>query len=211
MTQDQLNNTPQQHIKGAANTPRTLSAQECQDKVQNWALFYVQRYGSSRKTVEQYLHRKIKRAFADRPDIIGSLCETTVPATLLKMEDWGYLNDAAYARTLYRRLLREGRAHSIVRQKMQEKGLDAQVIQDTINALQDELNDNQTPINLKLAGAVRLMQRRRMGCYGGRHADAPQKAYGVFARAGYDYSIARQALQLSLDEANMVLEPLGRL
>lgn len=190
-------------IKGASR----LSPQECRDRVQNWALFYVQRYAASRKTVATYLNRKIKQGLPDQPEeLLAQLQASAVPEILDKMESWGYLNDAAYARTLYRRLLREGRSQGFARQKLAEKGVAADIMAEVMETVAQE-----APVDLKLAGAVRLMQRRRFGCFGGRHADAPQKVFGAFARAGYDYTVAKQALAMDLEEAEDLLAPLSAL
>ena len=188
------------------NSGKPPASTEAAEKIQNWALFYVQRYGCTCKTLESYLNRKVSRFYAQWPELVAQLKTDAVPAALNKMIGWGYLNDATYARGLARRLLREGRAPAFIRQRLQEKGVPAAMVDDACAELAADM-----PGDMKLAGAVRLMQRRRLGCFGGRHADAPQKAFGVFARAGFDYAVAKQALGLSREEADELLAPLNAL
>ncbi len=65
----------------------------------------------------------------------GERGEAVVNAVLARLKEYGYLNDAAFAET-YARLRQENEklGQRNVRQKLQQKGVSAQIVSDTLEA-----------------------------------------------------------------------------
>jgi regulatory protein len=65
----------------------------------------------------------------------GATGEAAIAATILRLKEYGFLNDAAFAET-YARLRQENEklGQRNVRQKLQQKGVPAQIVNDTLEA-----------------------------------------------------------------------------
>ncbi|MES2729772.1 MAG: RecX family transcriptional regulator [Pseudomonadota bacterium] len=174
-------------------------------RMENWALFYLQRFACSRAGLARYLTQKLRRVLPkEEAELRAMLIETHIPPLVAKLEGYGYLNDTAYATGLARRLMREGKSLSVMRQKMQEKGLSKDDIEAAVALLQDN-----TGGDITLIAAVRLMQRRRIGCFTAPGRDPqPEKQIGILARAGFDYATIRAVSALTHDEAEALLDTL---
>lgn len=184
------------------NAPKKPDETDWNAKLQSWGLFYLQRYACSKARLTQYLTRKIRDNAQGDTDLMASLVETAIPPLVARWEELGYLNDQAYAVALAKGLLRSGRSQSFIAGKLKEKGVSPALTQDVLADLQ-----NRHGADMKLGAAVRLMQKKRYGCYALKDV-APEKAMGAFARAGFDYPTARAVLQLERDEAEDILSRL---
>ena len=166
----------------------------------------MQRFACSRAGLAKYLNQKLRRTLTkEESDLRDQIIQDHIPPLIIRLESYGYLNDSAYAASLARRLVREGRSLPIIRQRMQEKGVEKEDMEAAITALQEGMDDNMT-----LISAVRLMQRRRIGCFTSPgKEDLPEKAVGILARGGFDYGTIRAVLALSEREAQDVLARLN--
>ncbi len=171
-------------------------------RLENWALFYLQRFACSRAGLSRYLSQKLRRVLPkEEAELREQLIHDHIPPLITKLEGYGYLNDTAYAAGLARRLVREGRAIPLIRQKMQDKGLAKEDVEAAIAGLQETMDDT-----MAMVGAVRLMQRRRIGCFASPGRDIPpEKAIGILARGGFDYNTIKAAIALSEGEAQEIL------
>lgn len=176
-------------------------------RLENWALFYLQRFACSQAGLARYLTQKLRRVIPkEENELREALITNAIPPLITKLAGYGYVNDASYATGLARKLVREGKSLSLIRQKMQEKGLGKEDITAAIAALQDSMDEN-----MVLVAAVRLMQRRRIGCFAQKGREVvPEKAIGILARGGFDYATIRAALALTEPEAQDVLTQLVR-
>ena len=115
----------------------------------------------------------------------------------------GAVNDAAYAQSRARSLLRSGRSRRAAAAHLAAKGVDAATARSVLP------DDEQS----ELGAALVLARKRRIGPF--RLGEAPDEAgrrreLGVLARAGFPQSVARQALAMDADQAETLVNQLRR-
>jgi regulatory protein len=113
------------------------------------------------------------------------------------------VNDAAYAESRARSLVRAGRSRRAVALHLAAKGVDAETARGA-------LPDDETS---ELAAALVLARKRRIGPY--RREPAPDEAarhreLAALARAGFPQSVARQALAMDAEAAEALVNRLRR-
>ena len=117
--------------------------------------------------------------------------EETIARVMQRLVEAGYINDTDYATQYTSSRLTRGVGSRRIRMELRKKGVSADTIDDTITALDDEdiLNS-----------AIKTAEKAARGKNMSDRADR-QKVLAALARRGYDYDIARTALDTVLDEA----------
>jgi regulatory protein len=147
------------------------------------ALFYLARYASSSGNLRRVLMRKIARSaayYGDDPAPLKPIVEVLVARHC----GTGAVNDALYAESQMRALRRRGGSARAIVQKLNAKGVPAEVVAETAAALaEEECGD--------LGAAYRFARRRRLGPFrnGGREENR-QRDMAALSRAGFEYQIA---------------------
>lgn len=117
--------------------------------------------------------------------------ETAIARVMQRLHEAGYVNDGEFAAQFSASRLTRGMGSRRIRMELRKKGVDAETIDQTLSSLdQDE----------QLEGAIRMARKAAQGRDLGDRADR-QKILAALARRGYDYQIARQALDAVLEEA----------
>ena len=164
------------------------------DRLGNIALAYLARHAASRAHFAAVLARRIDRAdqrglAPDRPAL-----EAKAATLVANACQQGLIDDAALAQSLLSRYQREGRSMRIIKQKLAEKGiaadLAAQAVAGMIADTSAEAHDHQA--------ARRFAERRRLGPYRLTPARDPdrqvQRDLGALARAGFSRAASVAAL-----------------
>lgn len=149
------------------------------------AMAYVARYATSSKKLAGYLSRKLAEkgwSGEGAPDIV---------ALVEQMQAAGYIDDRAYAEMRSGALTRRGFGSGRIRQSLYQAGIAADIARPVIDACA------QTAYETALAFA----RRKKIGPFAVVTADArtQQRAMAAFIRAGHDFRIARQILDLNED------------
>jgi regulatory protein len=115
----------------------------------------------------------------------------------------GAVNDAAYAESRARSLVRAGRSRRAVVAYLAAKGVDPTTVATAMPG----------PESSELAAALVLARKRRIGPF--RTGEVPDEAgqrreLGVLARAGFPRSVARQALAMEQGQAEALVNELRR-
>jgi len=148
----------------------------------NAALFYLSRYASSSGNLRRVLMRKVARSAAHYGDDPAPL-KPIVDALVAQHCGTGAVNDVLYAESQTRALRRRGGSTRAIVQKLNAKGVPAEIIAETASALTEEGGD--------LEAAYRLAQRRRLGPFrADNRADNRQRDLATLGRAGFGYQIA---------------------
>jgi regulatory protein len=148
----------------------------------NAALFYLSRYASSSGNLRQVLMRKVARSAAFYGDDPAPL-KPIVDALVARHTQSGAVNDILYAESQTRALRRRGGSTRAIVQKLNAKGVPAEIIAETASELAEEGGD--------LEAAYRLAQRRRLGPFRtGDRAENRQRDMATLGRAGFGYQIA---------------------
>lgn len=156
--------------------------------LENAALYYLERFASSKENLRRVLERKVIRsAHAHGTDPQEG--HAWIDDLLKRFERSGLLDDAAYAAMRATSLRRQGNSSRAIYNKLLQKGVAADTIERALNDV-DEQNDSP---NSELAAAVRLAKKRRFGPWR-ENADARserrERDLAALARAGFSYDIA---------------------
>ncbi len=162
-----------------------------QKRLENAALFYLERYETSSFKLKKVLLGRISRAKMQQMEV-DEHAQTWVDEIVKKMQDLGYVNDRRYAENQWRILSSSGKSIRYVCQKLKQAGIDENIIE---NLLQDK---EETTFEMDLKAAQTLVKKRKLGKY--RVSDEIrkqmfQKDLAVLGRAGFSHEIARQALE----------------
>lgn len=169
--------------------PKPLNAESLSEV----ALAYVGRFATSRAKLARYLARKLRERGWD------SEAPADVPGLVEKISGYGYVNDAAYAETTARSLVRRGFGKRRIASAIYAAGIDET---DSIAARQ--IGEDQ-----RISAALRLAERRRWGPFASERMTDPakrEKTIAVFMRAGHDARLARSILNLGPGEDTTLLE-----
>ena len=170
--------------------------------LRNSALYYLDRFGTSRANLRRVMMRKINRGLAehggDRDEAVDWL-----EALLDDLERLGYVNDAEYAASRARALHRGGAGERKIRAKLREKGIASETIDRALEALAERTRGEHPP---DLVAAARYARSRRLGPYrkGDHSPESRRKELGKLARAGFDYEIAMRVVDMK--EPDMIDE-----
>jgi regulatory protein len=176
------------------------------------ALAYLARYAATEMAVRRALERRVDRwsraATLDGGDAEVVAAQAAAARTLVRdvvarLVAAGAVNDAAFAETRSRNLVRAGRSRRAVIANLAAKGVASETVH---SALPD---DPRT----ELAAALVLTRRRRIGPFS--PATQPDQAQrhrelGILARAGFPQDVARRALAMDPAEAEALIIQLRR-
>lgn len=170
---------------------RTKEPRKITEKsLRNIALYYLQRYASSRENLKRVLMRRVLRS-AQIHEIDMDEASGWVDALVEQLASSGMVNDLTYAEGRMRALFRRGVSPNGIRQRLQQKGVEGDAIEQVMNTLYAA---NYDP-NLK--AAIKLAKRRRLGPYrlAEKRQERQDKDLAALARAGFDYQTAQKVIR----------------
>ena len=116
--------------------------------------------------------------------------EKTIARVMARLLEAGYLSDAAFAASWAASRTSKGMGARRIRMELRQKGVSQNEIDSALSAIdEDDM----------LSGAIRTAEKAARGKDLSSPADR-QKILASLARRGYDYAIARQALQAILSQ-----------
>ncbi len=159
------------------------------------ALRHLSRFAATQAGLVRVLDRRILRwardAGATAEDVQASYALAREVARELAAS--GAIDDASFAATRTRRLLRTGRSRRAVAAHLIAKGVDP--------ALAGEASPGP---EAEFLAAVAFVRRRRIGPFRAGSADG-HKELAVLARAGFPRDVAERVLRIGTDEAERLL------
>lgn len=155
-------------------------------RLENAALFYLQRYAASSGQLRTVLKRRLRRAEAAGLAECGA---EEIEAVIAKLLRNGILNDAAFAEMKAVSLARQGRSHRAMQRKLQQLGLDEAEQQAALAAAGLDPES-------ELTRAFAFARRRRLGPYrpAAERAERRERDLAALARQGFAYEVARQVV-----------------
>jgi len=115
--------------------------------------------------------------------------ETTIARVMARLHEAGYINDADFAAQWTAARASRGLGSRRIRTELRQKGVDQAKIDQALIAIDDDQI---------LDGALKAAQKAARG----KDISSPtdrQKIIAALARRGYDFSIAKRALQILMD------------
>jgi regulatory protein len=192
-------------------SPRTAGPPPDASSLHDAALAYLGRYAATEATLRRVLERRIQRwarlaAVAADPDLVARQVDAMRAAlhqVVARLVAAGAVNDATFAESRARNLVRAGRSRRAAAAHLAAKGVDPATAQAALPA--DEESE--------LASALVLARRRRIGPF--RQGEAPdavgyRRELAMLARAGFPQEVARRALAMEPEEAEALVISLRR-
>ena len=174
-------------------------------KLEEAAVAHLARFAATEAGLRRVLARRVDRwaraAEAEgREDTaqLAAAARALVAEVAKRMVARGAVDDAAFAESRAKRLLRAGRSRRAALAHLREKGVDA----GTAAAALPEGEE------AELAAALAFCRRRRIGPFAAGEAAGPEaraKALGALARAGFGREVAGRALRMDPAEAEAKL------
>ena len=176
------------------------------------ALNYLARYAATEAGLRRFLERRVDRwarlaqAEARDADCVGRQtadARSAIREVVARLAAAGAVNDATFAESKARTLVRAGRSRMAVAAYLAAKG----VAPDLARSVLPE------DATSELAAALTVARRRRIGPF--RAGAVPdqmgrRRELAILARAGFPQSIASQALAMATDEAEAVVNQARR-
>jgi regulatory protein len=166
------------------------------------ALAYLSRYTATRATLARALNRLIDRwlraaSIADAP-ALAAAAKRSVRDVVATLAVAGAVDDAAFAQARAKKLNRTGHSRRAAAAHLAARGVPSELVNSALP--QDEESE--------LSAAVAYLRRRRLGPFrtGAAPPEAREKELGALARAGFSGATARQALALSHNAAEVLLQ-----
>lgn len=184
-----------------SKTPRKIT----ESSLRNIALYYLQRYTSSRENLKRVLMRRVHRATQFHETDVEE-AQAWVDALVERLANSGAVDDQLYAEGRMRALFRRGVSPRNIAGRLREKGISEDLIESTLNALKQETTDP------NLLAAIKLVKRRRLGPYqlNERREERRNKDLSALARAGFDYQTANKVIFAeTIDELEEMLDDIS--
>ncbi|MDE0993182.1 MAG: regulatory protein RecX [Rhodospirillales bacterium] len=169
-----------------SKTPRKIT----EHSLRNVALHYLQRYASSKENLKRVLKRRVMRSAQFHVDLDTEEASQWIESLVEQLAQTGLVDDRTYAEGRVRALFRRGVSPNGISQRLNQKGVDAALIQEVIAELYRETSDP------NLMAAIKLVKRRRLGPYRlpEKREERRDKDLAAVARAGFDFQTARKVI-----------------
>ena len=144
-------------------------------RLENIALFYLERFDASSEKLRQVLNRRLYRQKICGT-VVNPESQNWIENIIQKMKHLGFVNDDRYAENVVRRLGEQGKSARQIQQKLCSEGIDAFVDEQLLSEQDD------------LSRAKIFVRKKHLG-------QNYEKDLEKLARAGFNYETAKQALK----------------
>lgn len=199
-------------MKRTAKAPGVAGPPPNAASLHDAALAHLARYAATELGLRRVLERRVDRwsraAALDGGDAEAGATQAAAARAVIRdvvarLVKAGAVNDAVFAETRSRNLMRAGRSRSAVVAHLAAKGVDGEIARAVLP------EDPET----ELSAALVLARRRRIGPF--RQTDATDPArrlreLAILARAGFPQDVAQRALAMDSAEAEALVIQLRR-
>ncbi|MEC7656226.1 MAG: RecX family transcriptional regulator [Pseudomonadota bacterium] len=168
---------------------RRMPRKATSKRLERVALHYLKRFSSSSENLRRVLMRRVERSArahgTDREEGAAA-----IDAIVTKFQEYGYLNDRAYAEMRAGSLFRRGSSLRVIRYQLSLKGITGDIVDAVIADLMEEEPDPDR------RAAVAYGRRRRIGPWRrDRRDEFRDRDLAALGRQGFSYDIARWIVQ----------------
>ena len=163
-------------------------------RLENIALFYLQRYESCTSKLRETLKRRLRRAKMQGIEIPFEASQW-VENIVHKMQDLGYIDDKRYMENIIRQLQNNGKSVRFICGKLKQDGIETSLIQSFFE--QQQMSSDELDVH----SAKRLVDKKKLGYHRPKELREQfyQKDLAILSRAGFSYEIACKVLKEQLD------------
>ena len=166
-----------------SDSPRKMSKK----RLQNIALYYLERFDSSAENLRQVLKRRVADYAHKIEDFDPAPAEIWIEEIVADFEHFGYINDARYADLKIEAYINAGRPERYIRAKMQQKGVDKSVVDAVLQ--NHEFDEDKM--------AAEFARKKKIGPWRSDEEARRlnrQKDLAAMVRAGFAYDTAQKVI-----------------
>ncbi len=158
-------------------------------RLENIALYYLQRYAASSESLRRVLKRRVSTSVYHHDTDPAEGAEF-VESIIARFQQSGLLDDTIYAEGQVKSLFRRGLSLRAITNRLMGKGVDRDIIDTQLRALVEE---NPAP---DLKAAISFARRRRLGPFrpDDQRPDRRQRDLASLARGGFDFETAKKVI-----------------
>lgn len=163
-------------------------------RLKNIGLYYLQRFESSVENLRGVLRRRVDAYAKENPEWCKNEAYEWIEDILAEFERLHYLDDERFAQMKVRNYLNAGKPARYICIKLRQKGIS----ETKINNILAEQEYNPLQMALKLA------KRKKIGPYRPeeQRREFRQKDMGTLVRAGFDYDVVCEVLNMDSPQEN---------
>jgi len=169
---------------------------------------YLQRYIATETQLRRVLKRRLQRNLRKRGEQVTEeeriRGEELIAAQVKKVIDAGRIQDEKVALMWVEHFTNRGKSAPFIRQKLREKGVASNIIDDSIAQIHSQMQDP------ALEAAVVYVRKRRFGAYRNnpeKQAERKQKDMAAMMRAGHRYDVVSRVLECqTIDEIESLVD-----
>jgi len=158
-------------------------------RLENVALYYLQRFAASSESLRRVLMRRVSKSayYLDTDPAEGA---AFVEDIICRFQGSGLLDDTIYAEGQVKSLFRRGLSRRAITNRLMAKGVDRAIIETQLDTL---LENNPDP---DLKAAIAFAKRRRLGPFrpANQRPDRRQRDLASLARGGFDFDTANKVI-----------------
>ena len=165
-------------------------------RLKNIALYYLKRFESSVENLRQVLKRRTNDYAYNNPDFDKNEAYAWIEEILSDFERLNYINDNRYAELKIKSYLNAGKPARYIKIKLQQKGIKENLIEEILS------EQSFNPLDM----AIKFAKKKKIGPYRineDLRKTNRQKDMATLIRAGFDYDIASEVINLNIYEEDI--------
>ena len=149
------------------------------------AISYLSKYNTSKKNLDRILHNKVRRMNLEKKDKF--ILYSSIASIMADLEINKLIDDKNFAQSKIHSLSLQGKSRFFVKSYLLQKGIEKNMIEKTFENF--ELKNP----NWESESAKIFARKKRLGV---KHSNNPEKDLAKMARAGFNYKISKNILNL---------------
>ncbi len=160
-------------------------------RLKNIALYYLQRYEASTKSLADVLKRRVdKYAFENKDWAEKQMAYQWISELIEELVGYKYVDDDRFAQMKVAAYIRAGKSLRYIKEKLSQKGIKDQVV----DAIAQELE--YSPYN----NALQVAQKKKLGTFKLNYTqETLQKDFAKMLRYGFDYQTIKDVFNSNED------------
>ena len=174
------------------NKKKTLQATV--EEMRNFAFAYVDKYAPSKQQLKTYLLKKYLKFSVTK--IKKQDVTDLIDIVLLDLEKNKFVNDKFYSDSKAKSMIQRGSSINKIRNYLIGKGINDELIKETVNKIQDENSDQD------FFSAIKICKKKRIGP--ARTEDNRplfyKKDISLLARNGFDFETSKKVMDIKKED-----------
>jgi len=192
-------------MKRLQNKPKTPK-KVTKDRLNNIALYYLERFDSSVSNLRNVLFRRVNKAKYFHEDMDMGEALLWIEEVVEKMISFGYVDDERFTKNQVERLIAKGNSTKAIKSKLINKGISQDLISKYLEHFSEEFND------IDLVAAIKYLRKRRFWIYRPieKREERKEKDMAALVRNGFSYDIVSKLFSIEdIDELEYILDSSG--